>query len=91
MEHLFSSEDALAVKRLRAALLRAHAVPGRPRSAEDLARFLGPHTDPAEVLAVGAAAGTDVTVAGDTLVLTNTGLEAAREHPLPREQVRTRL
>jgi hypothetical protein len=91
MAHTFSSHDAASIKRLRAALLRAHAVPGRLRSAGAVARFLGPRTKSADVLTVAGAAGADVTVAGQTVALTNSGLQAAREHPQPREQVRTRL
>jgi hypothetical protein len=86
-----SGNDANARKRLLAALHRGHAMPGRPREARDIARFLGDETKPADVLTVAGASGGDVTVAGSTVALTNAGLQKVRSHPQPREFVRTRL
>jgi hypothetical protein len=86
-----SGNTATARKRLLAALLRAHAVPGRPRTARAIARFLGDGAKPADVLTVAGSSGGDVTVAGSTVALTNAGLQKVRSHPQPREFVRTRL
>lgn len=90
MSSSLTTHDATARKRLLSVLLRAHAVPGRPRTTSALARFFGPEAQAADVLATANASGADVTVVGNTVVLTNAGLQKARSHPQSRELLRLR-